>query len=155
MSGRSEERIAYNIPQSAHFSSPDTFRTSNINSMLPPRVGHHPSSLEVLQPTTNVSAIPDIGRMDLKMSELCAWVDRSVDLQDARIFSTESYYESAGAVTHRYLILELRRHGLKDAWLRLDRRKGETTSILRFLRLSSVTPANDRVSLISADRILT
>ena len=100
---------------------------------------------------TNVgaSAIPDFGKIDLKLSELCAYVNQSTELQEARIVATESYAESAGTVTHRFLILELRRHKLKDAWLRLDRRRGENTPIWKFFTQSGVTEANDRVRLKS------
>jgi len=93
----------------------------------------------------DASAVPKFGTTDFKLSEFCAHVAHSAELQEARIVATESYAESAGTVTHRFLVLELRRRYLADAWLRLDRRRGENTSIWSFLRQSGVTAANDRV----------
>ena len=77
------------------------------------------------------------------------YVNQLTELQEARIVATEEYAEAGGTVTHRFLVLELRRHNLKDAWLRLDGRRGENTSIWKFLRLSGVTEANDEVHLKS------
>ena len=107
-------------------------------------------SSESVLPNVGASALPDFGKIDLKLFELCAYVNQSTELQEARIVATESYVERARTVvTHRFLVLELRRHNLRDAWLRLDRRRGEDTSILKFLTLSGVTEANDEVRLNS------
>lgn len=84
--------------------------------------------------------------LDLRLSELCAYVDQLVDLQEARIFSTESYAEWIGQIKHRFLVLELlRMRKPKDACLRLDRRRGENTSILRVVAPLGNNEANDRV----------
>ena len=106
-------------------------------------------SSESVRANASSSAVPDFGKIDLKLSELCAYVNQSTELQEARIVATEEYAEVGGTVTHRFLVLELRRHNLNDAWLRLDRRIGENTSIWKFLTLSCVTEANDEVRLKS------
>jgi len=62
--------------------------------------------------------------------------------------STECYAENLGGVTHRFLLLELRRSNRKDVCLRLDRRRGQNVSLIKFFAFSGVTKANDRVGLL-------
>lgn len=83
--------------------------------------------------------------IELTLADLCNYIDNERSLQAAEIVSTECYRQPAGAVTHRFVVLELRRLGRNVEWLRLDRRRGEGVSILRFFALSGVTKANDRV----------
>lgn len=93
-----------------------------------------------------MTAVPQVGSIDLPLAKLCTYVDEQQSLQCAQIMATECYSQSSGAVTHRFLLLELRREGRKDIWLRLDRRRGEGTSLLKFLSSVGITKANDRVS---------
>lgn len=81
----------------------------------------------------------------MSLEDVCSYIDENRSLQTAEIISTECYCEPAGAVTHRFLVFELRRPRRKATWLRLDRRRGEGVSLPRFLTLSGVTKANDRV----------
>lgn len=85
--------------------------------------------------------------MDLSLSDLCKYIKDHRSLQDAEIISVECYAQNVGAVTHRFLVLELRRADRKGVWLRLDRRRDANVSIIKFLVFSGVTKANDRVSL--------
>jgi hypothetical protein len=64
------------------------------------------------------------------VSQLCDVVKQHRSLMQAEILSTECYTESSRGVVHRFLILELRREGRKDIWLRLDRRPGSSISQL-------------------------
>lgn len=76
---------------------------------------------------------------------MCQYIDDHKSLQKAEIVSAECYSVQSGAVTHRFIVLELRREGRKDVFLRLDRRRGENVSVLRFIAVAGVTKANDRV----------
>lgn len=99
----------------------------------------------VISRSSVVSAVPRRGVLDLSLADVCSHIDDHPSLQAAQIISTECYAMPAGAVTHRFLILELRRPNREDVWLRLDRLRGEGVSIMRFLSVSGVTTANDRV----------
>lgn len=91
------------------------------------------------------SVVPKYGIIDFSLADVCRYIDDHKSLQTAEVISTECYSEKKGAATQRFLILELRRPGRKDIWLRLDRRKGENAPLFRFLALSGVTKTNDRV----------
>lgn len=92
------------------------------------------------------TAVPRIGKIDLTLSEFCDYIEDHSSLQRAKIVATECYSENAGAVTHRFLVLELRRENRKDVYLRLDRRRAEGTSLFKFITASGSTKANDRVT---------
>lgn len=83
--------------------------------------------------------------IELTLNNVCDYIDHNDSLRTAEIISTECYRQQAGAVRHRFIILELQRHGRKGEWLRLDRRRGEGVSILQFFAGSGTTKANDRV----------
>lgn len=89
--------------------------------------------------------MPLYGVLDLSLADVCNHIDGHSSLRSAKIVSTECYAMKAGAVMHRFVILELRREGRKDVWLRLDRRRGNKVSFFRFLAASGITQANDRV----------
>lgn len=72
-------------------------------------------------------------------------IDEHRSLQRARVISTEAYAAYGGGVTHRFVVLELRRSGKKTLWLRLDRRRGKGVSTFDLLRRSGSTPSNDMV----------
>lgn len=99
----------------------------------------------VMSRSSIVSAVPRRGVIELSLADVCHYIDDHESLQAVQIISTECYTMPAGAVTHRFVILELPRPGRKDVWLRLDRRRGEGVSIMRVLSVSGVTRANDRV----------
>lgn len=103
------------------------------------------SKLSLASVSTVSTAIPKYGVIDLSLRDVCRYIDDHKSLRTAEIVSTECYSDKGGAVTHRFLILELQREGRKDVWLRLDRQRGENVSVLRFLAVSGVTKANDRV----------
>ena len=100
-----------------------------------------------LYPPSGHTVVPSLGVMDLSLSDVCKYISDNRSLQNAEIISTECYAEKQGGVTHRFLVLELRRANRKDVWLRLDRRRGAGVSLFKFVAFSGVTQANDRVSL--------
>ncbi|KAF8305095.1 hypothetical protein DL93DRAFT_2102203 [Clavulina sp. PMI_390] len=97
--------------------------------------------------STSTASIPQFGILELSLADVCKYIDANSSLQVAEIVSTECYTQSAGAVTHRFVLLELRRPNRRNAWLRLDRRRGKNVSILKFLIVSGITAANDRAQL--------
>ena len=92
------------------------------------------------------TAVPHVGRIYMQLDDLCAYIDVHPSLQQAEIVATECYVEAARAVKHRFLIVELRRRGRKDVFLRLDRRREEGVPIAKFVLWSGKTKANDVVS---------
>src|ERR1700733_9309618 len=74
------------------------------------------------------SVVPNAGGLDMPLKEFCDYIDAHRCLQQADIASTECYAEQTGGITHRFLILELRRRNRRTVWLRLDRRSGRNTS---------------------------
>ncbi|KAF8332821.1 WD40-repeat-containing domain protein [Cantharellus anzutake] len=59
------------------------------------------------------------------LKDLCDHViEKHIWLQMARIVSTSCYSQYRNLVLHRFLILQLRRPGKQDIWLRIDRRAG-------------------------------
>lgn len=94
------------------------------------------------------TVIPTVGRIDLSFSELCEYIHAHNNLSRAEIVTLECYAENIGTVTHRFLLARLRRPGRKDAYIRLERQRGENISAFRLLRQSGVTPANDTVRIL-------
>lgn len=76
---------------------------------------------------------------------MCDLVTKHKSLQRARIVSAECYAEKLGVVMHRFVILELKREGRKDIYLRLDRRRERNISTLNFLAASGTSLSNDTV----------
>lgn len=101
--------------------------------------------LSTTSPAPTATAVPNDEFLDIPLESLCSKIDNPGSLQTAEIISTECYRERAGLVTHKFLVLELRRPGRKVGWLRLDRRRGVGVSLSRFVGLSGVTKPNDRV----------
>ncbi|KAF8308155.1 hypothetical protein DL93DRAFT_2221274 [Clavulina sp. PMI_390] len=123
----------------------------NGGSLLRPPASDISAPLGLLQristrASTHSASVPQFGVLECSLSDFCNYVDANLSLQTAEIISTECYTQSAGAVTHRFVVLELRRPNRRNAWLRLDRRRGKNVSILRFLAVSGVTVANDRLT---------
>lgn len=112
-----------------------------------PLTGHGYEDKTRTRNPSSSTVVPSLGVMDLSLSDACKYINDHQSLQDAVIICTECYAEKLGGVTHRFLVLELRRANRKTVWLRLDRRRGADVSFLRFVAFSGVTKANDRVSL--------
>jgi len=74
--------------------------------------------------------------------ELCDYVDRLVELQEAQISSTESYVEVGSRVKHTFLVLGLQRE--TSARLRLERLRARNTSAVVAVMPFVETEANDR-----------
>lgn len=96
------------------------------------------------QPASGSDSVSGVLRF--KVSELCDYVDQLVELQEARISSTESYVEQIRQIDHRFLVLELQhvRHPT-PASLRFDRRRAENTSALVACMPFAKNEANDQV----------
>lgn len=72
-------------------------------------------------------------------------IKRHRSLQDARIVRVDSYRNS-GPAQHRFIVLQLEREERQQIWLRIDRRRDKTRSLLNFAINAGTSPANDRVS---------
>lgn len=96
--------------------------------------------------TQSINSEVSYGTVVLSLPQLCDVINSHRSLARADIISTECYTERLGAITHRFLVLELRRHARRPVWLRLDRRLGKDTSTFTLLRSNGSTPANDVVS---------
>ncbi|KAF8319765.1 hypothetical protein DL93DRAFT_2094689 [Clavulina sp. PMI_390] len=97
--------------------------------------------------TSTYVAVPTTGAYELPLREFCTFVDEHRSLQRAMIISVEGYYELIGLVKHRFVVLELCRHGQQNIWLRLDRRRGKGVSMLQFVAARGITMANDIATL--------
>lgn len=75
-------------------------------------------------------------------------IKRHRSLQEARIIRVDSYQNSV-IPYHRFIILQLEREGREQIWLRIDRRRDKTWSLLNFALNAGKSPANDRVSRCS------
>jgi len=95
---------------------------------------------------TVATAVPGPAVMELSLSNVCKYISEHRSLQEAEIVSTECHAQNLGGITHRFLVLELWRPNRKKVWLRLDRRREENVSLIKFLASFGVTKANDRVS---------
>lgn len=82
----------------------------------------------------------------ISLSSLLDVIARHRSLQDARIVRADSYQKFTGRVVHRFIILELERDERQKIWLRIDRRRDESTSLLSFITNRATAPSDDRVS---------
>lgn len=87
--------------------------------------------------------VPSRGLLHLSLEEFLFLVSEP-SLRNAEIVSIEQYCQSSGAITRRFLVLEIQTQGRKSVFLRLDRRRQRETLIARFL-LNRVTPSKDIV----------
>lgn len=76
------------------------------------------------------------------LPELCETISQISALERLKVIASECYI-SHGIVRHRYLLLELS-HGQNTVWMRLDRRRSQT-SIPSFVSALMKGPANDTV----------
>ncbi|KAF8308163.1 hypothetical protein DL93DRAFT_2159211 [Clavulina sp. PMI_390] len=118
------------------------------------RAKSHESFVSRGSTSTKGTVAPQYGVINFSLADLCKYIDIHRSLQIAAIITSECYFEAAGPVLHRFLLLELRREGRKIIWLRLDRRRGENVSLIKFLSTSGVTKANDQAMLSSEKAIL-
>ncbi|KAF8315959.1 hypothetical protein DL93DRAFT_2166540 [Clavulina sp. PMI_390] len=124
-------------------------------------VSRTPSGPHSLTPVASLTSIASAatavltyGVVDLSLVDFCDCIDDNQSLQQTVIVSSECYSERVGAVTHRFILLELRRPRRKDVWLRLDRRRGEKISVMKLLAMSSATKPNDRGMLSATKELL-
>lgn len=92
-----------------------------------------------------VSTVVSYGVLELELSELCRLILTRASLARAEIVSAECYAQRTGIVTHRFLILHLKRDRRKDMWLRMDRRAKGDVSLMELLWSSGQTQAKDEV----------
>lgn len=98
----------------------------------------------------SINTLPIEGILCIELLNLCDMINANMSLRQAEILTTECYTQKVAAgVLHRFLVLELRRKGRKNVWLRLDRRAGR--SALSLVRALGSSPANDIVSLDKTD----
>jgi hypothetical protein len=142
--------LTYSLVQNEFFSDDDghSLLESVENLAAPKRTTTFASQLYSHRPfsTPSVNTVIFCGAWNMLVSELCDVIKQHRSLRQAEILSTECYTESTGRVIHRFLILELRREGRKDIWLRLDRRPG--SSIPQLLLTAGTAPAKDTVRTI-------
>lgn len=92
--------------------------------------------------------LPIKGCYGVFLTHLCDMIDMYPTLQEAEVISTECYTTPIRlGIVHRFLLLELRRDGLKPIWMRLDRTRNKFTSRARFVLTGGQTRANDIVSV--------
>lgn len=128
--------------------------------LLPPRTGNvhgnnrlRPTSEASLDSIAYPSRAPSVftvvsnGILSLELDEMCDYIVGHRSLQNASIVSTETYGEKMGVFVHRFVIMELRRQGKKDIWLRLERKRETHISTLNFIAASGKSHANDMVGL--------
>lgn len=87
---------------------------------------------------------PRSGVVKVAMDQLCELVEANDVLRTARIVSCATYASRGFIVTHRFVIMKLRRIDRKDTYLRIDRRPASRSRLFRGM---GTTPSNDEVSL--------
>ena len=136
--------------QNEFFSENGNNLLANVNT-FPDLSSSDPSEspTDTQSPTDSLSTL-DVGvgivsskPITLRLSDFCNLVARHQSLQTADILTTETHAEQIGAITHRFLLLELRRSSGRPIWLRLDRRAGR--SAIRIVIGVGVVPAHDVV----------
>ena len=90
------------------------------------------------------TVVPSYGVFSLTIVELQTMIEEHSSLQFGEIIATEGYFQSA--ITHRFIILQLRRDGRKAIWLRLERRAGR--SAFNLLLSGGVAPTQDTVGIL-------
>lgn len=82
--------------------------------------------------------------MSLSIERLCTFIDTYRSMQGAVIVRSCTFVEEKRGAPHRCLVLELRRPGRKDLWLRLERKP---TSRAALISGKGKTPSNDVVNI--------
>ena len=102
------------------------------------------SSQRSIVSTRSNATVVSHGILRLLISDVCELIRTHRSLHDAEVVSTECYYRRRRSIYHRFLVLELRRTGKKDLWLRIDRPGEKEYPTLQFLAKLR-TPGNDLV----------
>ena len=102
-------------------------RITPTNSPIPRR-----RSISSIRTACTTASLVSYGVLQLPLEEFCDLIREHRSLQKAEILSTETHCTMNGPVPHRFLLLELRREGSKDLWLRIDRRRDRNVPPLRF-----------------------
>lgn len=105
---------------------------------------HTPSIASRKTLESDIFNLPSFGRLEGSIPELCAYIDTSPSTKGATITTIICRGELDG-VRHKFLLVQARKNGRKDLWIRLDRRV-HRTSTLAFALASGIAPANDCVS---------
>lgn len=98
---------------------------------------------------TAYSMLLDVGKLVYTFAEFCTKVRLSRSLGKARVVSIECYRQSAGPVTHRFLLLHLRRYKRNDIWLRIDRQLAPNLTLPKFFARYFQSAANDSVCYLT------
>ncbi|KAF8292331.1 hypothetical protein DL93DRAFT_2174103 [Clavulina sp. PMI_390] len=120
---------------------------NSLNEGDNPRASSPAASLRSLTSTSAHIIVPTSGVIELSLGDFCDYVDEYALLKEAVVVSVEGYRQRVGLVQHRFVVIELSRNSHRNIWLRLDRRIERGISLLRFVRASGETNANDRASL--------
>lgn len=130
---------------------------SSLRSSAPPssspslsRTLSYVSLSSVASRDTFLSPKPNQRDPTISLSSLLDVISRHRSLQNARIVQADSYQQFNGRVVHRFIILELERDERQKIWLRIDRRRDESTGLLRFVANRARAASDDRVSCIQA-----
>ncbi|KAF8315961.1 hypothetical protein DL93DRAFT_2096595 [Clavulina sp. PMI_390] len=92
---------------------PEPTSASSKNAPLT-RAESRTSLMSVTSTNTVGTVIPTHGIIDLPLAEICDYIDQYRSLQQAYIVSSECFSQRVGAVTHRFLVLQLRRPRRKE-----------------------------------------
>lgn len=109
---------------------------------------------EELQTKTNcsvesIASVLKAGALPMPLWLFCKYIAEHKSLSNATIISASSYNERVHLVIkHRFLLLNLRREGRKDVWLRLDRRSSPYTNPIEFTASGLVSEAYDTVRAV-------
>ncbi|KAF8309921.1 hypothetical protein DL93DRAFT_2230639 [Clavulina sp. PMI_390] len=109
--------------------------------------GSEGSSIARSATYATTATIISFGVLQLSLSELCDLITIRSSLANAEILSVESYSQRVNFITHRFLILRLRRQGRKDVYLRLDRRAASEISLTKLVFSGGHTVARDEANL--------
>ncbi|KAF8310693.1 hypothetical protein DL93DRAFT_2084298 [Clavulina sp. PMI_390] len=97
-------------------------------------------------PQDSNSIIPTRGKVDWSLGDFCDQVEETVSLREGSLVEVEGYSQSSNGITHRFVMLAMMPFGGSRAWIRLDRRMA-SVSMLKFLKASGSTLANDNASM--------
>lgn len=109
------------------------------------------SSLSVASDVTTNSTNTVDPRSDprkVALDKLCDLVNTDKSLRTARIVSCATYVRRGLFVTHRFVVMKLRRNDRKDTYIRIDRRPASRSRLIRGI---GTTISNDEVYLSTAD----
>ncbi|KAF8309931.1 hypothetical protein DL93DRAFT_2230647 [Clavulina sp. PMI_390] len=111
--------------------------------------GGIPSHIPLARTSTSdtTGTVISHGLFYLSLSELCDLIETRASLSNAEILFVECYCQRVNFITHRFLVLHLRRKGRKDIYLRLDRRAANDVGLTRLVLARGQTQARDEATL--------